>query len=111
MRESKKRASPMRKVRSKDKQPLICPQVLLTKALAGVIHAAAQQIHPSVFHNIVRSVGTQLGRSAASEYQMIHDLRGPFDSHTCAQYLEAVGKQCGWTLRVMVESDDILLVT
>ncbi len=101
----------MRKVRGKDTQSLICPQVLLTKALAGVIHAAAQQIHPSVFYNIIRSVGAQLGRTAACEYQVIYDLHGPFDSHACAQYLEAVGKQCGWTLRVVVESDDALLVT
>jgi DNA-binding CsgD family transcriptional regulator len=111
MRDSKKRAIPMRSVRGRGERPLICPQVLLTKALAGVIHAAAQQIHPSVFHDIIRGVGAQLGRSAASEYRLIHKLRGPFDSHACAQCLEAVGKQCGWTLRVVVESDDVLRVT
>jgi DNA-binding CsgD family transcriptional regulator/predicted hydrocarbon binding protein len=85
--------------------------MLLTKALSGVIRAAAKQVHPTVFLETVRGVGAQLGRQAASEWRLRHGAARRCDSRTCAQCLEAIGKQCGWRLRVAAESADRLHVT
>lgn len=100
----------MRNNRSKsDRQPK-CPQILLTQMLAGIIHAVVRQIHPSVFQDIVRGIGTEHGRLAASEWRLTHDAPRRCDCHTSAQCLEAVGRQCGWKLRVEIASADVLRV-
>jgi DNA-binding CsgD family transcriptional regulator len=85
--------------------------VLLTKALVAVIHASAQQIHPSVFREIIRDRGVAQGRQAASEWWLKHGTLRPCDTRTCVQCLKAIGQQCGWTIRVTVESEDALTIT
>lgn len=88
----------------------ICQQALLTKSLADVIHAAAKQIHPSVFQETVRGVGAEQGRLAASEWRLAHKVTRRRDIQVCVQCLKAIAQQCGWTLRVAVESEDALRV-
>lgn len=86
------------------------PQVLLTKVLEGLIRASARQIHPTVFREIVRNVGVEHGRLAASEWLAQGKWRR-CDARACAECLEAVGGQCGWTLRVTVGPEDVLTIT
>lgn len=85
--------------------------MLLTKALADVMHASARQIHPSVFQEIVRSTGMDHGRLAASAWQLAHGAGRRCDSQACIECLKAIGRQCGWTLRVRVEPEDTLTIT
>jgi DNA-binding CsgD family transcriptional regulator len=80
------------------------------KALVGVIHAAARQIHPSVFQEIVRSKGAEQGRLATAEWRLRHGAERPYDARACVQCLKAIGQQCGWTIQVTVESDDVLKI-
>lgn len=101
----------MRKVHRESRRRPICPQALLTKALAGVIRAAAKQIHPSMFQTIVRGVGAEQGRLAASEWRLAHGVARRCDSRTCAQCLKATAQQCGWNLQVAVESENAFTVT
>ncbi|MDD5559720.1 helix-turn-helix transcriptional regulator [Candidatus Methylomirabilis sp.] len=98
------------RVDNKSHQRTDCPQALLTKMLAGVIHRVARQIHPSVFQDIVRGIGTEHGRLAASEWRLTHGVERRCDRRTSAQCLEAVGQQCGWNLQATVESADTLRV-
>lgn len=100
----------MRSSRGKDNRRSNCPQALLTKMLAGVIHMVVRQIHPSVFQDIVRDIGTEHGRLAASEWCLTHGTPRRCDRRVSVQCLEAVGQQCGWTLRVTSESADALRV-
>lgn len=101
----------MSRGRDKNTRRPICPSALLTKSLAGVIHAAAKQIHPSVFQETVRGVGAEQGRLAASEWRLAHGVTRRCDIRTCVQCLKAVAQRCGWTLHVTIESEDILGVT
>lgn len=89
---------------------LNCPQALLTKMLSVVIRAAARQIHPSVFQDIVRSVGVEQGRLTASEWRLTHGTVRPCDGRICAQHLETAGQQYGWNLQVTIELPDLLHV-
>lgn len=100
----------MRSSRSKGNRRSNCSQALLTKMLVGVIHAAGRQIHPSVFQDIVHGIGTEHGRLAASEWCLTHGVERQCDRCTSVQCLEAVGQQCGWNLRVTIESADALRV-
>lgn len=100
-----------RRVDDQSGQRSSCPQVLLTKALVGVIHASAQQIHPSVFQEIVRGIGAERGRLAAAEWRVTHGTSRRCDTRACVECLKAIGQQCGWTIRVTVESDDVLTIT
>lgn len=100
----------MRSNRGKGNRRSNCPQALLTKMLAGVIHAVVRQIHPSVFQDIVHGIGTEHGRLAASEWCLTHGVERRCDRRTSVQCLEAVGQQCGWNLRVTIESADALRV-
>src|SRR5574337_632157 len=97
--------------RGKGSRRPICPQALLTKSLAGVIHAVARQIHPLVFQETVRGVGAEQGRLAASEWRLAHGVARRRDIQACVQCLKAIAQQCGWSLRVAVESGDALKVT
>ncbi|HWQ70001.1 MAG TPA: response regulator transcription factor [Patescibacteria group bacterium] len=99
-----------RRIDHKSRQRTHCPQVLLTKALVAVIHASAQQIHPSVFQEIVRDRGAEQGRLAASEWLLRHGTLRRCDTRACVQCLKAIGQQCGWTIRVTVESDDAFTI-
>lgn len=83
-----------------------CPQALLIKSLAAVIHESARQVHPAVFQDIVRGVGVEQGRLAASEWRSTHGASRRRDIRLCVQCLKAVGQQCGWNLQVTVDSDE-----
>lgn len=85
--------------------------MLLMKTLVAVIHALAQQIHPSVFQEIVRDSGAEQGRLAASEWWLRHGTLKRCDARSRVQCLKAIGQQCGWTLQVAVESEDALTIT
>lgn len=100
-----------RRIDHKNRQRTDCPQVLLTKALVAVIHASAQQIHPSVFQEVVRDRGAEQGRLAASEWWLRHGTLRRCDTRACVQCLKAIGQQCGWTLQVAVESEDAFTIT
>lgn len=101
----------MRKIPSKNRPQSSCSQVLLTKVLVGIIHATARQIHPSVFQEIVRSIGAEQGRLATAEWRLRHGAERQYDTRACVQCLKAIGQQCGWTIQVAVESDDVLKIT
>lgn len=88
-----------------------CPWPLLTKMLSSIIHITARQIHPSVFHDIVRGVGAEQGRLAAVEWRQRHDLARRCDTRGYVQCLKAVAEQSGWILGVAIESDDLLRIT
>lgn len=85
--------------------------MLLTEALTRVIHASARQIHPSVFQEIVQSIGVDRGRLAASVWRLARGAGRRCDSQACVECLKAIGRQCGWTLRVTVEPEDTLTIT
>lgn len=101
----------MHSVHDKSSRRPICPQALLTKSLAGVIHAAAKQIHPSIFQETVRDVGAEQGRLAASEWRLAHGVARRRDIQACVQCLKTIAQQCGWNLHVAVELKDALRVT
>lgn len=88
----------------------ICPQPLLTKVLVGVIHAAAGQIHPSVFQQIVRAVAAKQGRLAASLRRQTYGLAKQCRHPAHPECLHAIAEQCGWRLQVTAESDDALRI-
>lgn len=83
----------------------ICPQPLLTKALAGVIHAVADQIHPSVFQRIVRDVAAEHGRLATSQYRLTYGVTKQCRHPTHPKCLQTIAEQCGWRLHVTAELD------
>jgi DNA-binding CsgD family transcriptional regulator len=82
----------------------------LMKALMGVVQAAAKRLHPSVFQEMVRSVGVQLGRQAAAEYRLARHVSGRFDSRACTRCLEAIGKQFGWEFQAWVQSEGVIRI-
>lgn len=100
----------MRNTRRKSSRPSNAPQAPLTKMLAGIIRRVARQIHPSVFQDIARGIGTEYGRLAASEWRLSHGAPRRCDCRPSVQCLEAIGRRCGWELRVTIESADVLRV-
>lgn len=81
------------------------------KALSDLMNAAAKQLDPPVFAEMVRTVGTQLGRQALSEYCLRRQAGGLPGGYTWAECLKEIGKQFGWTLRVAVKSEGTIRVT
>ncbi len=85
-------------------------ETVLRKTLVTVVQAAAKRLHPAVLHEMVLSVGVELGRQAAAEYRSGCHLTGRFNTQSCAQCLEAVGKRFGWELQVSVTSDSVIQI-
>ncbi len=100
-----------RDARDKSSQRPVSRQILLMKALIGLIRAAAMQLDPLVLHEMVRGIGAQLGRQALSEYCLTRHAGERLDGYTWAECLKEIGEQFGWTLQVAVESDGVIRVT
>lgn len=85
-------------------------ETVLRKTLVAMVRTAAQRLHPAVLHEMVLSVGVELGRQAAADYRLVHHLTGRFDNRACATCLQAVGKELGWELRASVDSDSVIRI-
>jgi DNA-binding CsgD family transcriptional regulator len=90
--------------------PSYALDTVLMKALVGVIRAAAKRLHPAALQSLIRGVGVELGRQAAAEYRLAHQMSGRFDVHTCVRCLEAVGKQFGWEYQTSVVSEGVIRI-
>jgi DNA-binding CsgD family transcriptional regulator len=96
--------------REQSNKRLVPRQALLMRGLTGLIQAAAKQLDPPVLEEMVRSVGTQLGRQALSEHWLLRQAGGWLRGYTWAECLKEIGEQFGWTLRVAVESEGVIRV-
>lgn len=100
----------MRKASADGDEQSAARLALLTQALAGVFHAAAMTLQPSVFQDMVCRVGVQLGRQAATLYRLTY-LEGRWLSRTLTRRLEWIGRQFGWNLLAVQESDELIRIT